>query len=275
MKKNIVLIASACLALCACDRGDKHKTANMVDNEIQSDSLVIVSGDESLSEADRQLLQRIRATLRDDNMLNRPARMVQLKISNGEVTIRGIVNTRQEKDALANRIAQIAGVRALRNHIELSGRETSYASQVANAATTNARTPTGMNANDKFATNKDRTILQSIRDALANDATLAPDARSINIKVENSIVTLTGTAPSEKQKTLITAKIKRVSGVTNVDNQLKTFSSMPSTAPNKNPNRGYGYGTQKNNNKQIFNPNTAYQPRYNTYEQGYNYPRNH
>jgi len=77
------------------------------------------------------------------------------------------------------------------------------------------------------------------------DLAAADDLRdsTINVDVDNDIVTLTGTVASAAQKTRAEAVAKSVEGVKSVRNQLKVQAGNANANANANPARG---GTNKN-----------------------------
>jgi len=77
------------------------------------------------------------------------------------------------------------------------------------------------------------------------DLAAADDLRdsTINVDVDNDIVTLTGTVASAAQKTRAEAVAKAVEGVKSVRNQLKVQAGNANANANANPARG---GTNKN-----------------------------
>ena len=77
------------------------------------------------------------------------------------------------------------------------------------------------------------------------DLAAADDLRdsTINVDVDNDIVTLTGTVASAAQKTRAEAVAKAVEGVKSVRNQLKVQAGNANANANASPTRG---GTNKN-----------------------------
>lgn len=67
----------------------------------------------------------------------------------------------------------------------------------------------------------DRTITQTIRQALMADGSLSTNAKNIKIISINGVVTLRGPVASSKERDLIDRKSREVRGVVKVDNQLE------------------------------------------------------
>ena len=74
---------------------------------------------------------------------------------------------------------------------------------------------------DEAKTEADVGITQRIRKSLMADESLAPTARNISIGSVDGNVTLRGSVKSEMEKMAITGKVKAVSDVKAVDNQLE------------------------------------------------------
>jgi hypothetical protein len=75
-------------------------------------------------------------------------------------------------------------------------------------------------ANDSDQSDDDQDLRQRIKQVLANDSNLAPSARRIDISVNNGRVTLQGTVRSEREKILIANKIRQLSGINGIENQI-------------------------------------------------------
>jgi osmotically-inducible protein OsmY len=77
---------------------------------------------------------------------------------------------------------------------------------------------------DQAENEADRTITQSVRQAITSDDSLSTDAKNVKVITSDGTVTLRGPVQSEKEKTEIEAKAKQVAGVKKVDNQLEVAS---------------------------------------------------
>lgn len=67
----------------------------------------------------------------------------------------------------------------------------------------------------------DRSITQKIRQSLMDDNNLSTNAKNIKIITVNGVVTLRGVVNNDREKNEIGRKIRSISGVRNVDNQLE------------------------------------------------------
>jgi osmotically-inducible protein OsmY len=83
----------------------------------------------------------------------------------------------------------------------------------------------------------DRALENSLRDDLSRYGDLASVAPNVQITARNGTVTLSGTAPSERDRQMIEAMVRNAAGVTSVNDQLQV-SYSPTGAYNQ-PSRVY------------------------------------
>jgi hyperosmotically inducible protein len=81
----------------------------------------LTPGDQSESEADRTLTQRIRQAVVADDSLSTTAHNIKIITINGVVTLRGPVNSTQEKATIDAKAQQIAGATKVDNQLEIIG----------------------------------------------------------------------------------------------------------------------------------------------------------
>jgi hyperosmotically inducible periplasmic protein len=82
----------------------------------------LTPGDQSESEADRTLTQRIRQAVVADDSLSTAAKNIKIITVDGVVTLRGPVQNPQEKATIAAKAQQIAGTHKVDNQLEVTGR---------------------------------------------------------------------------------------------------------------------------------------------------------
>jgi hyperosmotically inducible protein len=80
----------------------------------------LTPGDQSESEADRTLTQRIRQAVVADDSLSTTAHNIKIITINGVVTLRGPVNSTQEKATINAKAQQIAGATKVDNQLEIT-----------------------------------------------------------------------------------------------------------------------------------------------------------
>jgi len=79
----------------------------------------LTPGDQSESEADRTLTQRVRQAVVADDSLSTTAHNIKIITINGVVTLRGPVNSAQEKANIDAKAQQIAGATKVDNQLEI------------------------------------------------------------------------------------------------------------------------------------------------------------
>jgi hyperosmotically inducible periplasmic protein len=133
MKKTLLLFSVALLALGGY-AGTAHPTEgtpallaqaapdNTGRNVRDRGGLTLTPGDQSESEADRTLTQEIRKAVVDDDSLSTLAKNIKIITVDGVVTLRGPVQSPQEKESIETKAQQIAGIDKIDNQLEVKGR---------------------------------------------------------------------------------------------------------------------------------------------------------
>jgi hypothetical protein len=83
---------------------------------------------------------------------------------------------------------------------------------------------------DTGSTDADKRLNSQIRQSLNADTSLAGVGRNVHLTTENGKVTLHGSVSSEAEKQQIEQKVKQMSDVDDVQNQLQVASSGSSSA---------------------------------------------
>jgi len=87
------------------------------------------------------------------------------------------------------------------------------------------RAEAALTPGDQGESEADRSITQSIRQAVVKDDALSFTAKNIKIITVDGVVTLRGPVKSDKEKTDIGALAQQVSGIKRVDNQLEVATN--------------------------------------------------
>ena len=82
------------------------------------------------------------------------------------------------------------------------------------------------------STDADRTLGQQVVQELKTDTTMAALLPTVKMSIDNGKVTLKGTVKSEDQKKKIESAVQRVTGVSNVDDQLQVSAGSAETGTN-------------------------------------------
>jgi len=115
MMKKMLIMSSLCLALSSCDNMQLDNTAR---NE-RDRNATLTPGDQAENEQDRTITQNIRKAVMDDENLSTNAKNVKIITVNGMVTLRGPVNSDNEKIAIDQKAKAVAGVKSVDNQIEV------------------------------------------------------------------------------------------------------------------------------------------------------------
>ena len=126
--RNLFLLTMLSLTLIACDRQDKpnnpppsgHDHDNTGKNIRDRDSMTKTPLDQSESEADRTITQKIRQAIMSDASLSTNAKNIKIITIKGVVTLRGPVASSQEKDAIARKANDIQGIVKVDNQLEVT-----------------------------------------------------------------------------------------------------------------------------------------------------------
>lgn len=163
-----------------------------------------------------------------------------LYVDDGSVRISGRVKNEQEKAALSNLIKELKGVKSVNNKLEIGNAAVNGAPNSPLAVNeTNQKYPSYVNPQQKNTypnstsnwtntpapttniSGQDSILADKIRQSIASDNSLSPQAKSIGVLVNSKTITLNGTVKSESEKNRLTAKVKGLSEGRLVNNMLE------------------------------------------------------
>ena len=119
--KKIIAVFALCGALSACSN-DREDTRNTGGNAGDQRGDVSTAGDVpngGNTGSDDTRAQRLRQALAADDALSEMAKHVKIGSSDGTITLRGPVNTAQEKADIGAKAAAIAGANHVHNELEV------------------------------------------------------------------------------------------------------------------------------------------------------------
>jgi len=96
---------------------------NTKKNERDRDPGAVTPGDQGESEGDLRITQEIRKRVVGDSGLSMNAKNVKIITKNGVVTLRGPVETQDEKKEIAGHASSTKGVSSVDNQIEVTGKK--------------------------------------------------------------------------------------------------------------------------------------------------------
>jgi ketosteroid isomerase-like protein len=77
--------------------------------------------DRAETAADRDLLERIRQSLRENAELSDAAQHIRVRVNTGEVVLRGEVKNEEGREAIERQVRRVEGVRGVRNRLRVAG----------------------------------------------------------------------------------------------------------------------------------------------------------
>lgn len=121
MKRKILTVASLlALPIWAFAADDKNKDADNTGKNVRDrDNKTITPGDQSEKPEDRKLTQAIRQAVMKDKSLTMTAKNVKIITALGKVTLRGPVNTAEEKTKIHDLAKAAAGQVPVDNQLEV------------------------------------------------------------------------------------------------------------------------------------------------------------
>ncbi len=113
------LAVTALGVLAACDRQSGAGAENTARNERDSGGRTVTPMDQSENEGDRTITQRVRKVVVDNDGLSTNAHNVKIITQNGVVTLRGPVESSQEKNTIVAAAEMTPGVKRVDDQLEV------------------------------------------------------------------------------------------------------------------------------------------------------------
>lgn len=189
---------------------------------------------------------------------------VMVKASNGNVTLSGTVQTEMDKRFLENKVKKVAGVQQVTNNVEVAekaqpsaartmpGRPAPRGNDMNQVSSIQVQTGDGQNYQGQTGQMRnyqeqtpnmqnslygsplsDQQLEQNVKDMI-KAGWFAKTFENIQIKASNGNVTLSGTVASELDKRLLESKVKAVSGVQSVTNNVQVSEKSQAGATRYN-----------------------------------------
>lgn len=198
-----------------------------------------------MSQEDRELMNKIRMKLEGDGTL-RVYRNIDIKVSQGIVTLRGSVDRQKDIQDLKSKIQDVQGVKRVNDKLEINERMNDRMNERMNDRNErmndrmndrmydrNERMNDRMNDrmnndrmyNDTMNKNRnsniptDRDLNQKAQDSLKS-GTFTRGYENVNVDVRNGRATLRGTVNSDSERTKVQDIVQKIDGIESVDNQI-------------------------------------------------------
>lgn len=116
--KSILLCLGLALAS-GCSGDEKHAADNTANNARDKSGATVTPTDQSESEADRAVTQKVRQALVANSVLSTNAKNIKVVTQNGKVTLRGVVETAEEKQNIEATVRALPGVTSCDDQLEV------------------------------------------------------------------------------------------------------------------------------------------------------------
>lgn len=143
---------------------------------------------------------------------------VTFDVNNGTVNLRGIVDTKEEKEKIEHEVKKVEGVKAVNNQITIGMPAKSVALNETNTRNGAATATIDSAPKDSAANDKDRLINTQIREKISKWSPRGYE--TIVISTSNGAVTLRGSVEKVEDIQKISHDAKNVEGVKSVTNQI-------------------------------------------------------
>ena len=117
-----LVVALAVAAWVPASRAADYPADNSGKNVRDRQDNARTPGDQSNSKSDIAITQEVRKAVVADKALSTNAHNVKIITKNGVVTLRGPVKSPEEKDTIATKAKQVAGVKNVDNQLEIASR---------------------------------------------------------------------------------------------------------------------------------------------------------
>ncbi len=158
--------------------------------------------DDQVSDSDRQIGRNIRDAL-SAGYFSKGYKGVNFEVLDGNVTLRGSVETPDEKKEVEGIVKKLSGVNSVNNQISINNQRDG------------SNQKEGNRKYSAQVSDSDRQIGRDIRDAFNTR-----DFKGINFEVKDGVVTLKGSVDTSSNKGRAEDAVKRIEGVKKVINQI-------------------------------------------------------
>lgn len=124
MKNKALAMSILALMLTACetDNNPKKEPSNPISEEgdnTDQNFTNVAPNNQLENESDRKITQSLRKALKSDDTLSANAKNIKIITKNGVVTLRGVVDSIQEKNTIDDLINQVRGIRRVDDQLDV------------------------------------------------------------------------------------------------------------------------------------------------------------
>lgn len=174
-------------------------------------------GDSQLA-TDREIARKVRELLAS-SWFSKGFQDVSYDIRNGDVNLKGSVDSEGNKNKIEEKVSQIAGVKQVNNQITVDRRGGAYSDHEISLKTKQVQDPDSKYGKDSAETNEDKELNQKIRDRLSG-GWYAKENETFILKTKNGDVEIIGTVKTYDDAQKIQNEVKKVEGVKTVTNEI-------------------------------------------------------
>lgn len=221
MEKKFLILLISITALFACEASESGTKSSKKE-------ATATSRDEYKTDSERVLIDKVRLALRNDPVLSKSLHNLNFKATGGSITLRGTVNSEQEKNLIESKVKSVSGIREVDNQIIVASKTTALGDNTnfdedndfdEDEEDSMIQTRNG----DQYVTEDDRALTEKIRESISKDTKLTSVGNNFKLLIDSGDVTITGIVETDQQRALLGDRIKKLSEVKSLDNQLKVI----------------------------------------------------
>ncbi len=183
----------------------------------------------AMNNSDQEISRNIRDNLKP-GWLSKGYETVNFDVNNGNVMLRGTVQSLDDKNKIEENIRKIDGVKSVDNKIVINTQKVAQNDRQSRSmnddSTTYATTRDQKYPQDYAVNDMDRKLNEKIRDKVGS-GWFSRGYDNITLKTENGMVTLSGTVDKLEDIQKVSDELKKVDGVKSVNNQLVVKTRSP------------------------------------------------
>jgi len=267
-QKALTILVGGAMVCCGCRHSKPYAQQN--ENEGGASIPTGVSGAITGASSESALSRRVRQIFKDNPALSSVASKIRVSEENGEVTLTGTVPHEQERELFGSLVKTVPGVVAVSNQLKVSelsasainssapfahiysnapaitGNEVlsptserqdapariySQSQTASDSARESSQAGQTLKVNVQSTGHADEQLAQQLSEALKADTSLVSIVRPLTLLVDNGKVTLRGAVRNEQTKRDIEAAVQRVTGITDVIDELHVSNNQIDTDP--------------------------------------------